>query len=831
MLKNIRMARIMRRIFLLILVIIAANGAVAEELINRMVGPGIRHRSFYLKEGPWAINILEIDLTNPYIDIESVKAQDRLMGYEQTSSMASRTNRNGHWVVGAINGDFFATGGVPINCQVVNNKLLKIPSSHSVIGFYTDLKPFIEILQYSGAVLTKIRQNHAIDGINRNRNTDELIFYSSFFGPNTQTNIWGAEIRFRPVTTWAVNDTFRVVVIGVDYTQGNQAIPANGGVLSGHGAVRDWLLHRIAVGDTLKIILQLQPIKKKVKEVVGGLPRIIRDGNTSIEEGGGGFENIRHPRTGVGFSQDSTKLFFFAVDGRQSGYSDGMTLYEMADFLKPLGVYQAVNLDGGGSTTMVVRNKIVNSPSDAGGERSVANALLVISKAPLDTLLRLNILTDSLRIFQGETYQFQVEGFDPYYNPFEAAQLNAAWSCDSQLGTIDPITGWFTAGNRHLKGDILVQSGAIRDTAAVIVDVPAHILVQSQQLFLTPGDTLRLAPQLLDTGGKTHNLLFAAFSWHVTDSIVTVSSEGVLVARDKGAAILTLGYDSLSLAITISVGVPGSATMEDFAFAPTSWQLGYWNAGSENSFLFAADSICHSATRALGFRYQYPGNSGSAAYSLLHQVQIPDHPDRLTLWIYPGGNPLRMRGYFTDAGARSFTQYFLQQGNSTFEWQNEWRPVQVDFSQVGGNPLFYPITLKEVRIYFSGGTAPLISGTLFIDDLQADYFTDVDFVCGQMNSLPEEFLLLPGFPNPCTTKSHDYHVQFQLNQPGSLTLTIYNLLGQNIVSFHKQLEQVGTHQFIWDGRNRSGILTCSGVYLADLQYLGKHFRQKLLLID
>jgi exopolysaccharide biosynthesis protein len=71
-----------------------------------------------------------------------------------------------------------------------------------------------------------------------------------------------------------------------------------------------------------------------------------------------------HPRTGIGINQDSTKLYLFTVDGRQPGYSLGMSLLEFANYMKEWNIYQGLNLDGGGSTTMVVRGSIVNSPSD-----------------------------------------------------------------------------------------------------------------------------------------------------------------------------------------------------------------------------------------------------------------------------------------------------------------------------------------------------------------------------------------------------------------------------------------------------------------------------------
>jgi exopolysaccharide biosynthesis protein len=91
------------------------------------------------------------------------------------------------------------------------------------------------------------------------------------------------------------------------------------------------------------------------------------------------FSKLRHPRTGIGFSQDSSTVYFITVDGRQQT-SRGMTLIEFADLMIEHGIYQGLNLDGGGSTTMVVSNIIVNSPSDQTGERKVGNCIVVIKK-------------------------------------------------------------------------------------------------------------------------------------------------------------------------------------------------------------------------------------------------------------------------------------------------------------------------------------------------------------------------------------------------------------------------------------------------------------------
>ena len=119
-------------------------------------------------------------------------------------------------------------------------------------------------------------------------------------------------------------------------------------------------------------------------EAVGGRPVLVRRG--AILPGvdsGGSFATSRHPRTAVGIARAGQRLILVTVDGRQKPYSDGMTLREIAEVMRALGADDAINLDGGGSTTMVIANasgipSVVNKPSDPAGERPVGNALAIV---------------------------------------------------------------------------------------------------------------------------------------------------------------------------------------------------------------------------------------------------------------------------------------------------------------------------------------------------------------------------------------------------------------------------------------------------------------------
>jgi len=156
-------------------------------------------------------------------------------------------------------------------------------------------------------------------------------------------------------------------------------------VLSANNKYAHYLEREITPGDTLKIILNMNPNYPNIYSLIGGWPRLVNNGinlmstNDSLEGSLPRFSNNRHPRTGIGFSKDSSTVYFITVDGRQES-SRGMTLVEFADLMIEEGIYQGLNLDGGGSTTMVVNNKIVNNPSDQTGERKVGNCIMLIKK-------------------------------------------------------------------------------------------------------------------------------------------------------------------------------------------------------------------------------------------------------------------------------------------------------------------------------------------------------------------------------------------------------------------------------------------------------------------
>lgn len=374
--------------YIFLLLFVVAMNAGAEQRKTEQVAPGVAHHSIFKDAGPWMIHVLEVDLKQRSVDLETHKAQKKLAGRENTSVISLAENRPSHWTAGGINGDFFSIEGVPEGTQVSKGKIASNPNRWSVFGITTGRKPFIDILKLNASVIADNGRMRKIDGINSDRLTDNLILYNDFNGYSTGTNRWGVEVGVQLITHHAVNDTMTGVVRRLEDLDGDISIPIDGIVLSGHDDARQFILDNMAIGDTIRLVVVVRGGSDGVKEVIGGTPRVVRDGRVSVEHTLEGlsdkFAYDRHPRTAVGFSRDSTLVYLITVDGRQPGYSVGMSLFELADLMVELGVHQGVNLDGGGSTTMVVGNRIVNQPSDAAGERPVGNVLLVISSAPLE---------------------------------------------------------------------------------------------------------------------------------------------------------------------------------------------------------------------------------------------------------------------------------------------------------------------------------------------------------------------------------------------------------------------------------------------------------------
>jgi len=280
-------------------------------------------------------------------------------------------SQNGLSVAAAVNADFFADDGKPVGLCVQDGQIVTPPAEHPVFGVTDQGKPFIENVEIHAAVFSQA-DTHVL-AINY-RKQNAVCLFNRFYGDSLSLKPEEIAYEISMLDTWNTNGIIQGVIVTID-SIAVQAIPETGALLVSQSEKRLGI-----VGDTLKLPISLPPLSVPVRHAVGGIPRIVRDGEVSVEWKHNSFNLERHPRTAVGFTREKKTLFIVTVDGRQPEYSDGMTLDELAHFMIDIGVYQALNLDGGGSTTMVIFGEVVNRPSDVTGERLVSNALYISTK-------------------------------------------------------------------------------------------------------------------------------------------------------------------------------------------------------------------------------------------------------------------------------------------------------------------------------------------------------------------------------------------------------------------------------------------------------------------
>jgi exopolysaccharide biosynthesis protein len=362
---------------------------------SSVVAPGVVHRRIVVNSGPWHVNILEVNLRQPGVVVRGVRARDSFVGRETVSSMAKRYNGPG-MVVGAVNADFFnirATGESENNV-VIEGQLWKgvrvtdspydaFDTIHSQFGLDSQNHPLIERFSFEGRVIGSRARTTNLDALNFWPDSSALVLYTTAFGDSTPADSTGRHMLVVPLrANGRKGDTLIFQRAGKEQ-QGWSLPLADGGVLAAGGKRRAELRALIAGAGSIKVVADLIPERGPLRTVIGGWPRLIVHGQSvaaradSLEGTFPRFSSTRHPRTAVGLSADSSKLFLVTVDGRRESDS-GMTLEELARLMLQLGVYEGMNFDGGGSTTMVVNGQVVNSPSDKTGERAVGSALLVV---------------------------------------------------------------------------------------------------------------------------------------------------------------------------------------------------------------------------------------------------------------------------------------------------------------------------------------------------------------------------------------------------------------------------------------------------------------------
>jgi hypothetical protein len=330
----------------------------------------------FTNHGPVVLHVITAPRPGGLYDLRPVLSKGTIPGTETVSSMQRAVSASA--TVAGVNGDLFTFAtGIPTGGLIRDGVLERAPwSGRSTVGIDATGLLRVERVGYL-STWQGLGPRRAGVGLNQPPGANGITLYTGAWGTATPAAQGSYEVVIHPLPPTTPNAEVSGPVVSTAQN-GNASIPPGGGVLVARGTAAARLAAEAPVGQIVTFRLLLRPDWAGILHALGGGPLLVREGKTVFRA----FEQFstdqllpRHPRTAVGQRADGT-IVLVAVDGRQPGYSVGMTNFELAQALVRLAAVTGSALDAGGSSTIAFDGRVLNSPSD-GNERPVAESLLV----------------------------------------------------------------------------------------------------------------------------------------------------------------------------------------------------------------------------------------------------------------------------------------------------------------------------------------------------------------------------------------------------------------------------------------------------------------------
>jgi hypothetical protein len=637
-----------------------------------------------------------------------------LTGCSTISSTAKVLEANGYRVVAGLNGDFYnTTTGLPIGIVVSNGELKSSDGGYYGIGFRADGtailgKPAIKVSADLGYTSTDGQTEivRSVAAVNKARvSTGGIYLYTYDFNSHHTTG--NSEDGVDVICTiqsgsLSIGGTLTLRVDQIVQTASSTAIGKDQVVLSANSKSATYYTQALLnapTGGTITLNCSAAEGWEGVQNAVGALYALVQNGSVVS-----GLPSGANPRTAVGQKADGT-LVFYTIDGRQSGYSIGATMSQIAARLIELGCVSALCLDGGGSTTLTVTKpnsttaKTVNQPS-GGSERAVSNQIfLVATNQPSGILDHFYVSADNNYVLAGSSVALTASAVDTNYIPMSTQSYELTASAGTLSGStlVTPATG----------GDITVTaSGGGKSGSAVIhaVTSPDDVAVRKggtiiTSLNLTAGSSASLSA----SAAWNHKSLQAdagAFTWSFQGSCASVDSSGKITALSPGTGTLTVtgGGKSSSVAVTVSGGM-SLATLDGFeSGVPALASYSYGGTLTSNA---DGDHVLYGRKSA---KLDYTiGADGEASAIFATPYAIASAYPQMSVWVW---------------GDRSGgTLTLLSSDGSTTK---ETATAALDFTGWKRLMITLPDSTASITGFKISGTSGN-SGTIYLDQMTATY--------------------------------------------------------------------------------------------------------------
>ena len=466
-----------------------------------------------------------------------------------------------------------------------------------------------------------------------------------------------------------------------------------------------------------------------VEQSVCGFYEILKDGNF-INTG----SSEVHPRTTIGYKADGT-IVLFVVDGRQPGFSIGLSDLACAQYMKSLGCVAAIRMDGGGSSTMGLRlpgdSKMttINSPSD-GSERNDADGLLIVLKSDYNQTVGeetlLHAYPNKISLLENTEIAITVKATDERYNP--KATPTYQMTVEGGVGTVSG-TNKFVAKAGSGTGKINITSGNASTSVDVsVTDEVDELYANVNNLALSPSDVVQLSVKAYNND----NLLTCSnesFTWSCPENLGTIDEHGKFIATSSAGVSgeITITYKNVKASVKVTVGqLPKEITgfeNDKCGSGSGQWRNTQAGQGSGSCSINTDLNYVKYGEKSLKINFNLAGTTGTVGTQISTggNLTIEGTPTAIGMWVYATASAkgawIRIQYSESGSSAAKYADF------GHIDWEG-WKYLEAPIEE----GLNYPISVRYLVRIMAVNESERLNGVIYVDQLRAVYgFSSDDF--------------------------------------------------------------------------------------------------------
>ncbi len=603
------------------------------------------------------IHIISADISDKNVDATVLIPQ--FISQKKPLSELVKSEKN---IIAGINGDFFdTTGQSTLGIVVKNGNYITSSIYDNRFSNYIKLKDGRSFITKINGSISKLNNGTAsIELTFKNKpylDYNRAIIFDRFWG---ETSI-GNKVNQPVIELVITNDIIQDIRVDMSPTD----IPENGYIVSAVGTAKDYIMANFKKGD--KISISGQNFLTPIEDAIGGGSQIVKNGEIvkdfSLDISG------RHPRSALGFSKDNKFLYLITVDGRHQHYT-GMTQTELGYLMLEAGAYNAINLDGGGSSEMIAKSDdgqfyILNHPSD-GNERPIHNGIGIINTAPIGKTATLEINTSQDKAFINMPITINYHAYDNNGHRLPINPNNINISIRGVTGDLTNNT--FTATSAG-TATITISYGNINTQKQIeILDNPVSITAKPRSIAMEKGESVTISLIGKDKNGFTAPISFDNIKSISTDNLGSFN-ENIFTATSEGSGYITLytAKDEKNQAfVRIPIGI-GSEYTTIYDFESDKGKLAVYP--NTVSGVYRMMDFSYNDTQSGTLTYDFTNETATrAVYAKFdkNEIILPHNTTKLSLQVYGDyGQNHQLRAKFIDTSGNRHTIDFARYINWT----------------------------------------------------------------------------------------------------------------------------------------------------------------------